>query len=101
MGALGATVALATAFATAFAEAPPRSVTIATARGDHQITVRTDASGAPVLVAGPLVTALGGTMRLTAEWAEVTIAQQRFRFLLGAPIYRFNDKLLALAAPVN
>jgi N-acetylmuramoyl-L-alanine amidase len=97
--ALGTTAALATALA--FAEAPPRAVTISTARGDHQIPVRTDASGAPVLAAPQLVAALGGSIRITAEWAEVTIAQQNFRFLLGAPMYRFNDKLQALAASVN
>jgi N-acetylmuramoyl-L-alanine amidase len=103
MGALTATAVFAAASAAtlALAEAPPRAVTIATARGDHRITVRSDASGAPVLAAAPLVTALGGTMRLAGEWAEVTIAEQRFRFLLGASMYRFNDKLLALAAPVN
>jgi N-acetylmuramoyl-L-alanine amidase len=99
MGAPGIAAALAAALA--FAEAPPRAVTIATARGDHQITLRTDPTGVPVLPAPQLVSALGGTIRLTPEWAEVTIAQQNFRFLLGAPIYRFNEKLQALASPVN
>ncbi len=98
MGALGTTVALTAALA--LAEAPPRAVTNSTARGEQLIAVRTDPSGAPVLPAPQLVKALGGTIRLTAEWAEVTIAQQGFRFLLGAPMYLFNDKLQALAAPV-
>ena len=98
MGALGTTAALTAALA--LAEAPPRAVTVSTARGEQLIAVRTDASGAPVLPAPQLVSALGGTIRLTSEWAEVTIAQQAFRFLLGAPMYFFNDKLQALAAPV-
>jgi N-acetylmuramoyl-L-alanine amidase len=99
MGGIAAAAVLAGTLA--FADAPPRAITISTARGDHQIVVRTDASGVPVLAAPHLVAALGGTIRLTAEWAEVSIAQQDFRFLLGAPVYRFNDKLQALAAPVN
>lgn len=99
MGRIAAAAVLAGTFA--FTDAPPRAITISTARGDHQIAVRTDATGVPVLAAPHLVAALGGTIRLTAEWAEVSIAQQDFRFLLGAPVYRFNDKLQALAAPVN
>jgi N-acetylmuramoyl-L-alanine amidase len=94
-------VALALAAALTFAGAPPRAVTISTTKGDHQIALRTDASGVPVLPASQLVLALGGSIRLTPEWAEVTIVQQNFRFLLGAPMYRFNDKLQALASPVN
>ncbi|MGH7519409.1 MAG: N-acetylmuramoyl-L-alanine amidase [Gemmatimonadales bacterium] len=86
--------------ALALAEAPPRAITISTARGEQLIAVRTDASGAPVLPVPQLVGALGGTIRLTSEWAEVTIAQQAFRFLLGAPMYFFNGKLQALAASV-
>ncbi|MGH7628976.1 MAG: N-acetylmuramoyl-L-alanine amidase family protein [Gemmatimonadales bacterium] len=99
MGILGTTTALTAALA--LAAAPPRAVTVSTARGELRIAVRTDASGAPVLAAAQLVHALGGTIRLTSEWAEVTIAQQGFRFLLGAPMYHFNHKLQALAAPVT
>jgi hypothetical protein len=46
------------------------------------------------------VAALGGTFTVGETWAEVTLAQQGFRFLLGAPLYLFNDQLEALAAPV-
>src|SRR5688500_5894860 len=99
MGLLG--LAAATASALALALAPPRTITGSTARGDHIITVRADASGAPVLPAAPLIAALGGTIRLTPEWAEITIAQQGFRFLLGAPMYLLNSKLQTLAAPVS
>jgi N-acetylmuramoyl-L-alanine amidase len=81
--------------------APPRIVAILGARGEQRVTVRTDAAGVPVLPAAQVVTALGGTMEVGAEWAEVTVAQQAFRFLLGAPLYRFNDKLQVLAAPAQ
>jgi N-acetylmuramoyl-L-alanine amidase len=72
--------------------APPRVVSILGARGEQRVSVRIDASGVPVLPA---------LLELGAEWAEVTVAQQSFRFLLGAPMYRFNDKLQVLAAPVH
>lgn len=47
-----------------------------------------------------LVAALGGTVKLGDTWADLTVSQQGFRFLLGAPLYLFNDHLQALAAPV-
>jgi N-acetylmuramoyl-L-alanine amidase len=97
MGALGVALALTMAAV----EAPPRAITVSTARGEHRIEVRTDAAGVPSLAGPPLVTALGGTIRLTDGWAEVTIAQQGFRFLVGAPAYLLNDKLQVLAAPVT
>ena len=84
------------------AEVPaPRVVTVTTPRGEQRIPVRLDRrSGAPVLAAPLLVGALNGTVRVAEVWAEVTLAQQGFRFLLGAPVYRFNDRLEVLAAPV-
>jgi N-acetylmuramoyl-L-alanine amidase len=99
-----ATAALLTAGAAGALErgaAPPRVVSILGARGEQRVAVRTDASGVPVLPASQVVGALGGSIELGAEWAEVTVAQQAFRFLLGAPLYRFNDKLQVLAAPVQ
>jgi N-acetylmuramoyl-L-alanine amidase len=97
MSGLGLALLLAAALP---AEAPPRAITISTSRGEHRIEVRIDAAGAPSLAAPAVVAALGGTIRLTPGWAEVTIAQQGFRFLLGAPTYLLNDKLQVLAAPV-
>ena len=82
-------------------EAPPRTVSITGARGEQRIAVRTDSTGVPVLPAPQVVSALGGTILVGSEWADVTIAQQGFRFLLGAPFYRFNGKLQVLAAPVH
>ena len=99
MGPVGLTFGLAAALLTV--DAPPRAITVSTARGDHRIEVRTDAGGAPALPAPPLVTALGGSIKLTDGWAEVTIAQQGFRFLLGAPAYLLNHRLQVLASPVT
>ena len=73
---------------------------VSTPRGDQRISVRADRSGTPVVSAPELVAALGGTVKLGDTWADLTVSQQGFRFLLGAPLYLFNDHLQALAAPV-
>ena len=78
----------------------PRTVMVSTPRGDQRISVRADRSGTPLVSAPEVVAALGGTVKLGDTWAELTIAQQGFRFLLGAPLYVFNERLQALAAPV-
>lgn len=78
----------------------PRTVMVSTPRGDQRIPVRADRSGAPLVSAPELIAALGGTVRLGDTWADVTVAQQGFRFLIGAPLFLFNDRLEALAAPV-
>jgi N-acetylmuramoyl-L-alanine amidase len=76
----------------------PSSITIATARGEQSIELRDDAGGAPVLPASALVAALGGTVRVSGSWAEVTIGRQPFRFLLGAPFFVYNNRVRPLAA---
>lgn len=76
----------------------PASITIATARGEDVVEVRTDATGAPMLAASGLVAALGGNVRISGSWAEVAIGRQPFRFLLGAPFYSYNDRVQPLAA---
>jgi N-acetylmuramoyl-L-alanine amidase len=78
----------------------PRTVMVSTPRGEQRIPVRADRSGTPVVSAPELLAALGGTVKLGETWADVTVSQQGFRFLLGAPLYFFNDRLEALAAPV-
>ncbi len=77
---------------------PPSWVTIATIRGEQSIEVRADGTGAPMLAASPLVAALGGTLRVSGAWAEVSIGRQPFRFLIGAPFYSFNNHMQPLAA---
>jgi N-acetylmuramoyl-L-alanine amidase len=78
----------------------PLNVTVSTPRGELRIPVRTDPGGTPVLSAPLLLAALDGTVRLSGGWAEVSLARQGFRFLVGASLYTFNDRLQVLAAPV-
>ena len=75
----------------------PREVTIAGLRGEARIPVRLDGSGSPVVLASPLVAVLGGQLRVDSGWAEVVIAKQPFRFLVGAPLYQFGNQLRPLA----
>ncbi len=79
----------------------PRTVTIAGLRGETRIAVRSDAAGSPVLAAGPLMAALDGLLRLDGGWAEIMVARQPFRFLVGAPLYQFSSQLMPLAAPAS
>src|SRR4029079_7390745 len=95
----GASLIAALIVATVLAGAP-RSITVSTPHGDQRIPVRSDRGGVPLVSAPLLVAALGGTFTVGETWAQVTLAQQGFRFLLGAPLYLFNDQLEALAAPV-
>ncbi|MBA3554618.1 MAG: hypothetical protein H0W29_07670, partial [Gemmatimonadales bacterium] len=73
--------------------AGPTSLTVAGSAGEIKVPVRLDASGAPVLAAPLLLAALGGAVTLSEGWAEVTVARQPFRFLVGAPFYLFSNKL--------
>jgi len=78
-------------------QAPPE-ITVATARGRTVLDVRTDARGAPLLSASALVSALGGNVRISGSWAEVAVARQPFRFLLGAPFLAWNNRVQPLTA---
>jgi N-acetylmuramoyl-L-alanine amidase len=80
--------------------ATPGQITVAGARGETTVPVRTDPAGAPVVPASQLLAALDGTMRIHDGWADVTIARQPFRFLVGAPLYVFSSQLQPLANPV-
>src|SRR5713226_7742423 len=97
----GATVITALALLAILAGDAPRTLMVSTPRGDQRIAVRSDRSGTPLVSAPELVAALGGTVKLGDAWADVTVAQQGFRFLIGAPLFLFNDRLEALAAPVT
>jgi N-acetylmuramoyl-L-alanine amidase len=79
----------------------PREVTIAGLRGEARIPIRLDGAGWPVIAAAPLVAALDGQFRLDSGWAEVVVAKQPFRFLVGAPLYQFSSQLLPLAGPAS
>lgn len=78
--------------------AMPRVVIVATARGEHRLPVRLDGSGAPLLSAAALMTALDGTARRSGAYADLVLARQTFRLYLDAPLYRYNSRLEPLAA---
>ncbi|HZE74298.1 MAG TPA: N-acetylmuramoyl-L-alanine amidase [Gemmatimonadales bacterium] len=78
----------------------PRAITVSTLHGDQRVPVRSDRGGSPLVSAPLLVSALGGTVTVGETWVEVTLADQGFRFLLGAPLYLFNNQLQSLAAPI-
>ncbi|MBA2457437.1 MAG: N-acetylmuramoyl-L-alanine amidase [Gemmatimonadales bacterium] len=79
----------------------PTSLTVAGSGGEVKVPVRLDPSGAPVLAAPLLLAALGGSVTLSDGWAEVTVARQPFRFLVGAPFYLFSNKLQALSGAAS
>ena len=81
--------------------ATPQSVTIATPRGELELPVRTDDSGAPIVFASPLVIALGGEVKLAGAWAEVTIARRPLRLLIGASFYASNNRVHPMAGVVS
>jgi N-acetylmuramoyl-L-alanine amidase len=82
-------------------DSAPAVLTVANAKGESRIPVRTDVTGAPVVAAPVLMIALDGSARLKDGWAEVTVARQDFRFLVGAPLYLFGDRLQPLASAAS
>jgi N-acetylmuramoyl-L-alanine amidase len=84
----------------ALAVGAPGQITITGPLGEATVPVRADPAGAPVIPAPQLLAALGGTVRMQEGWAEVTVARQPFRFLVGAPLYLFSSQLQPLANPV-
>jgi N-acetylmuramoyl-L-alanine amidase len=79
----------------------PGVVTITGVNGETRIPIRADGSGAPVVAAPRLMLALHGSEMVNDGWAEVSIGPRSFRFLLGAPLYFFDDRLLPLAAAAS
>ncbi len=77
----------------------PGQITIVGPRGEAKLSVLTDPAGAPMISAPQLLGALGGTLRIQEGWAEVIVARQPFRFLVGAPLYVFSSQLQPLANP--
>lgn len=79
----------------------PSVVTVTGVNGETRIPVRADVTGAPVFAAPGLIAALAGSVLVTDGWAEVTLGPQSFRFLVGAPLYLFNNQLQPLASAVS
>jgi N-acetylmuramoyl-L-alanine amidase len=94
-------IALLIALVSAVPDSAPVMVTVAGAKGEARIPVTTDASGAPVLPATPLLLALDGSAKVSEGWAEVSVARQAFRFLVGAPLYIFGNRLQPLASSAS
>jgi N-acetylmuramoyl-L-alanine amidase len=80
---------------------PPGEVIIAGGGREARLPVLADAGGAPIISAPLLLSALNGSVRVTEGWAEVVVARQPFRFLVGAPLYIFSNQLQPLAAPAS
>ncbi len=76
--------------------AAPMSLVVATAKGDARIPIRTDPVTGPMVPAPALLAALGGRAKVAEAWAEVEIARQSFRLLLGAPYYTVGTGLKPL-----
>jgi N-acetylmuramoyl-L-alanine amidase len=82
-------------------DSAPTVLTVAGAKGESRIPVRTDATGAPVVSAPVLMVALDGSATVADGWAEVRVGRQAFRFLVGAPLYVFGDRLQPLASAAS
>lgn len=80
------------------ASAPiPAVITVTTARGESKLPVTLDPISGPAISGEGLVRALSGGVLTDVPWVNVTLARQSFRFLLGAPVYSFNDRLQPLS----
>jgi N-acetylmuramoyl-L-alanine amidase len=82
-------------------DSAPGVVTISGLKGETRVPVRTDASGAPVVSASVLMNALDGSAAVADGWAEVNLGRQTFRFLVGAPLCVFSDRIQPLAAAAS
>ena len=79
------------------AAAVPTQLTIQTPRGTARLAVLVDRLAGPVVAGDALIRALNGAVHRGEPWVEVTVARQSFRFLEGAPLLAFNDRLQPLA----
>jgi N-acetylmuramoyl-L-alanine amidase len=95
------TLALLLVLAGFGSDSAPMIVTVSSARGEARLPVRTDATGAPVIAAPALLSALDGSARVADGWAEVSVARQAFRFLVGTPLYVFGNQLQTLAGSAS
>ena len=82
-------------------DSAPQVVTIAGAKGEARVPVRIDQTGAPVIAAPVLLSALDGSATVNEAWAEVSVGRESFRFLLGAPLCLCSNRLQPLAAAAS
>lgn len=78
--------------------AVPQTVAIVTPSGERRVPVVADRAG-PIIPAGPLLTALGGTGASDGIWAEVRLGPAAFRFLLDAPVFLYGTRAHPLSVP--
>jgi N-acetylmuramoyl-L-alanine amidase len=83
--------------ALAGSDSAPAVVTVAGAHGESRIPVSADQTGAPVLPAAILMSALDGSAKVVEGWAEVSVGRRAFRFLVGAPLCFCGNRLQPLA----
>jgi N-acetylmuramoyl-L-alanine amidase len=95
------TLALLLALSGFGSDSAPMMITVSGVRGEARVPVAVDGTGAPVIAAPALLSALDGSARVVDGWAEVNVAQQVFRFLVGAPLYLLGDQLQALAGSAS
>jgi N-acetylmuramoyl-L-alanine amidase len=79
--------------------APPTAVTIVTPTGERRVPVTVEPTLGPLLPAGPVLSALGGTTTSDGVWAEIRLGAAAFRFLLDAPVFTIGSRSFALAVP--
>ncbi|MGH7508325.1 MAG: N-acetylmuramoyl-L-alanine amidase family protein [Gemmatimonadales bacterium] len=82
-------------------DSAPGVVTVTGVNGEARVPIRADPTGAPVIAAPLLMAALAGSARVADGWAEVNVAKQTFRFLVGAPLYLFENRLQPLAGAAS
>lgn len=73
----------------------PAAIVIATSRGQRAIPVSL-ALGHPSLAAAQLSALLPMSAQIGRDWATVDFAGQQFRFLLGAPLFQFQNRIIHL-----
>jgi N-acetylmuramoyl-L-alanine amidase len=94
-------VALGLVLSLAAFDSAPGVVTIAGAKGEARVPVRTDETGAPVLPAAILMAALDGSAKVVAGWADISVARQSFRLLVGAPLCLCGGRLQPMAGSAS
>ena len=98
----GALLVAALAAATGrIAAGAPLSVVVQSARGEARVPVRLDPSGGPVLAAPTLLAAIDSRAEIGDGWADVTVGLRKFRFILGAPLYRLDGRLHLLVGSAS
>lgn len=76
--------------------AAPMALLVATAKGEARIPVRSDPAAGPLIPAPLLLGPLGAKGTINGAWAEIEVARETFRFLIGAPYYQVGDGLRPL-----